>query len=390
MLSDRVAASLPVRVSYPDATVVGAGGPDAPTLQVVRPAALFDRLGHRPKVGLGEAYLAGDWRAADGTDLADLLAPFASRLTTLVPRPLMRLRALVDQPLPRRQRNTLAGARANISAHYDLGNDLFARFLDPTMTYSSALFDAARPFAGQSLKDAQHRKNERILDLARVRAGCRVLEIGSGWGALAIAAARRGALVTSVTLSGEQLELARRRVEHAGVSGLVDLRLQDYREVRGTYDCVVSVEMIEAVGEEYWPTYFTALDALLAPGGTAALQAIVMEHDRLLATRNSHGWVQQYVFPGGLIPSLRAIEDTLADHTGMRVSQRLRFGEHYTETLRRWRQAFAAEWPAIRALGFDETFRRTWEFYLAYSQAGFASGYLDVVQLQLTRDTGPR
>jgi cyclopropane-fatty-acyl-phospholipid synthase len=148
---------------------------------------------------------------------------------------------------------------------------------------------------------------------------------------------------------------------------------------------VVSVEMVEAVGEENWPAYFTALDRLLAPGGTVALQAILMEHDRLLATRDSFGWVQKYVFPGGLIPSARAIEDALAEHTGLRVAKRLHFGEHYAETLRRWRDAFTAEWPAIQALGFDETFRRMWEFYLAYSEAGFASGYLDVTHLQLTR-----
>jgi cyclopropane-fatty-acyl-phospholipid synthase len=385
MLCDRVVAGLPVRVRYPDGTVLGGGGPHGPTLQVVRPAALFDRLGQHPKIGLGEAYMAGDWRAADGTDLAELLTPFAGRLSSLLPRPLTRLRGLVDRPLPGSQRNTLAGSRANISAHYDLGNDLFARFLDPTMTYSSALFDSAAPFAGQSLEAAQHRKNERILDLADVGAGRRVLEIGTGWGELAIAAARRGARVTSVTLSAEQLELARRRVEQAGVSELVELRLQDYREVRGSFDSVVSVEMVEAVGEEYWPAYFTALERLLAPGGTVALQAILMEHDRLLATRDSFGWVQKYVFPGGLIPSARAIEDALAEHTGLRVAKRMHFGEHYAETLRRWREAFTAEWPAIRAMGFDETFRRTWEFYLAYSEAGFASGYLDVTHLQLTR-----
>lgn len=390
MLTDRVVAALPVRVSYPDGAVLGGGGPGAPTLQVVRPAALFDRLGHHPKIGLGEAYMAGDWRAADGTDLAELLTPFGRRLSGLLPRPLMRLRGLIDQPLPGRQRNTLAGSRANISAHYDFSNDLFARFLDPSMTYSSALFDSAAPFAGQSLEAAQHRKNERVLDLAEVRSGTRVLEVGTGWGALAIAAARRGAQVTSVTLSAEQLALACRRVEQAGVSHLVELRLQDYREVRGSFDSVISVEMIEAVGEEYWPAYFCALDRLLAPGGTMALQAILMAHDRLIATRNSFGWVQKYIFPGGLIPSARAIEDTLAEHTGLRVVTRQDFGEHYAETLRRWREAFASEWPAIRALGFDETFRRAWEFYLAYSQAGFASGYLDVAHLQLIRKDEPR
>jgi cyclopropane-fatty-acyl-phospholipid synthase len=385
---ERVLDSLPVRAVFPDGTVRGGGGRTSPMLRVTRPHALFDRMGHHPKVGLGEAYMAGDWSAAEGTDLADLLAPFAERLSTIVPKPLMRLRTMVDRPMPRRLRNTLTGSRDNIQAHYDLSNDLFDRFLDPTMTYSSALFDESRPCSEQSLEQAQRRKLDAILDLAGVRDGSRVLEIGTGWGSLAIAAARRGARVTSVTVSQEQLELAASRVAEAGLQDLVDLRLQDYREVEGEYDAILSVEMIEAVGEEFWPTYFATLDRLLAPGGTIGIQAILMDHERLLATRNSFGWIQKYIFPGGLIPSLRAIEDTLGGHTGLRVAQRHHLGPHYAQTLRRWRSTFAARWPEIRPLGFDETFRRMWEFYLAYSEAGFASGYLDVAQLSLVREEG--
>jgi cyclopropane-fatty-acyl-phospholipid synthase len=382
---ERVLDSLPVSAVYPDGTVRGGGGPHAPRLQVVRPGALFDRMGHHPKIGLGEAYMAGDWRAAEGTDLAELLTPFAERLGNLLPRPLMRLRAVVDRPLPQRQRNTHAGSRDNIGAHYDLSNELFARFLDQTMTYSSAMFDDSTAFADQGLEDAQHRKLEAVLDVAGVAAGTRVLEIGTGWGSLAIAAARRGAWVTSVTLSQEQLDVARERVAEAGLQDRVGLRLQDYRDVWGEYDAVVSVEMVEAVGEEFWPTYFATLDRLLAPGGRVGLQAILMDHHRMLATRNSFGWIQKYIFPGGLIPSLPAIEHTLGAHTGLRVSAERRFGPHYAETLRRWRSTFVERWPEIRNLGFDDTFRRMWEFYLAYSEAGFASGYLDVAQLQLVR-----
>ena len=233
-LVDRVVAGLPVRALYPDGTVRGGGGPDDPALRIVRPASFFDRLGRNPKIGLGEAYLAGDWTVADGTDLGELLTPFAARLTALLPRPLTRLRRVVDERIPRGLRNTPSGARANVSAHYDLSNDLFARFLDPTMSYSSAMFDGAPPYAGQSLEDAQRRKIDRILDLAGVTEGTRLLEIGTGWGALAIAAARRGAQVTGVTLSGEQLDFANRAGwPRPGLGDRVELRLQDYRSVRG-------------------------------------------------------------------------------------------------------------------------------------------------------------
>jgi cyclopropane-fatty-acyl-phospholipid synthase len=342
-------------------------------------------LSQNPKIGVGEAYMAGDWTVAEGTDLGSLLTPFAERLSGIVPKPLMKLRAVVDQPLPGRTRNTLAGSRHNVRAHYDLSNDLFATFLDQTMTYSSGLFDDATPYAEQTLESAQLRKLESILDLAGVAAGSRVLEIGTGWGSLAIAAARRDAHVTTITVSQEQFELARSRVAEAGLEDRVDLRLQDYRQVEGEYDAIVSVEMIEAVGEEFWPTYLGALDRLLAPTGKIGIQAILMDHDRMVATRNSYGWIQKYIFPGGLIPSRKAVEDTLAEHTGLHLSAERPFGSHYAETLRRWRSTFADRWPEIRSGGFDETFRRMWEFYLAYSEAGFASRYLDVAHLQLVK-----
>jgi cyclopropane-fatty-acyl-phospholipid synthase len=386
LVVDRLLDRVSVRAVYPDGTVRGRGGPDAPTLRIVRPDALFERLARNPKIGLGEAYMAGDWTAADGTDLGALLTPFAARLAELLPPSVVRFRRLVDRRIPRHQRNTLTGARDNISAHYDQSNALFAAFLDPGMTYSSALFDrSSDPIGEQSLEEAQSRKIERILDLAGVGPGTRMLEIGIGWGTLAIAAARRGARVTGITLSIEQLKFAQRRIAAAGLAEVVTLRLQDYRHVTGSYNAIVSVEMIEAVGEKYWPVYFRVLDTLLAPGGSVALQAILMDHDRLLATRHSYGWVQKYIFPGGLIPSRIAIDETLARHTSLAVAADHRFGRNYAETLRRWRHRFTANWPAMRAEGFDETFRRMWEFYLAYSEAGFASGYLDVGQLRLTR-----
>jgi cyclopropane-fatty-acyl-phospholipid synthase len=236
------------------------------------------------------------------------------------------------------------------------------------------------------LERAQLRKIDGVLDYAGVGPGTRLLEIGTGWGALAIRAAQRGADVTTVTISAEQLALAGRRVEQAGVGDRVDLRLQDYREVEGEFDAIVSVEMIEAVGEAYWPTYFATIDRLLAPGGKVSIQAITMAHERVLATRRSFSWIQKYIFPGGIIPSLQSIDETLAAHTTLRVTERRELRAHYARTLHLWRERFNEQWPQIRQLGFDETFRRMWEFYLAYSEAGFRSGYLGVSQLQLTRE----
>ncbi|TSD62830.1 SAM-dependent methyltransferase [Aeromicrobium piscarium] len=374
-------SQLPVRVTFPDGTVWGAGGSGSPELRVVRPQALFARLGTDTKIGLGEAYMAGEWTTGPGSDLGDLLTPFASRLTRLVPEWLQRFRRFVDENLPEQQRNTTAGSRNNIEAHYDLSNHLFENFLDPTMSYSAASFERS----DESLETAQERKMERILDAARVGEDSRVLEIGTGWGALAIRAARRGAQVTTITLSHEQAQLARQRIEEAELSDRIEVRIQDYREVDGSYDAIVSVEMIEAVGEEYWPTYFRTLDARLAPGGRVAIQAILMPHQRMLATRRSFGWIQKYVFPGGLIPSVEAIEQVTGQQTRLRLVTQHSLQPDYARTLRLWRERFTTNWDTIRTDGFDETFRRMWEFYLAYSEAGFASGYLDVRQLTFTR-----
>ena len=383
LLVRSICSRLPVQVNTADRGSFGGGDADSPTLEIVRPDALYRRLEGHPKIGLGEAYMAGDWRAGPGTDLADALVPFAARMGHLLPERVLRLRVLVDRALPHHERNTLSGSRRNIEAHYDLSNDLFASFLDPTMTYSSALFDQERPLADQDLQSAQLRKIDAVLDAAGVTQGTHVLEIGTGWGELAVRAAQRGAWVTSITLSNEQCALAKEKVVAAGVADRVEIRLQDYREVSGRFDAIVSVEMIEAVGEEYWPTYFAAIDRLLRPGGRVCVQAIVMRHERYLATRRSYGWIQKYIFPGGMIPSLEAIEAVVARHTSLQVSRVHRFGLDYAETLRRWRMRFEEQWPVISAHGFDETFRRMWEFYLAYCEAGFAAGYLDVAHITL-------
>jgi cyclopropane-fatty-acyl-phospholipid synthase len=249
------------------------------------------------------------------------------------------------------------------------------------MTYSAALFEDE----SETLRDGQSRKINRLLSATDVTAGSRVLEIGTGWGELAICAARRGAHVTSVTLSTEQATLARKRVADAGLSSLVDIRVEDYRDVAGRYDAVLSVEMIEAVGERWWPTYFKALEARLAPSGRIGLQAILMADDRLQATKTSWTWIHKYIFPGGLIPSEESIAAVVRDHTDLRIEDRMLFGPSYARTLHLWRDAFTWQPERVATLGFDETFRRMWEFYLAYSEAGFRSGYLDVGQFVLSR-----
>ncbi|ABL84035.1 MULTISPECIES: cyclopropane-fatty-acyl-phospholipid synthase family protein [unclassified Nocardioides] len=381
-ISARVAERLFVRAVEPlDVTVHVGGetlGRGGPAMTVHRPAELYARLGRDGLIGFGEAHLTGAWTAED---LTGFLTVLAAHVADLVPRPLQRVRSLVQRRTPRPHRNTARQARANVAHHYDLSNELFALFLDESLSYSAALFADH----DEQLHPAQLRKIDRLLDRAGVGAGTRVLEIGTGWGELAIRAARRGATVHSVTLSAEQLALAGERVAAAGLEDRVRIELCDYREVQGEYDAVLSVEMIEAVGHEYWPTYFRTVDRLLASGGRAAIQAIVMPHERMLATRGSYTWINKYIFPGGFLPSAEAIDQVTRRHTTLRVTDRLAFGADYAETLRRWDEAFLAARDRVLALGFDETFVRLWHFYLCYSRAGFASGYLDVQQLTLER-----
>jgi cyclopropane-fatty-acyl-phospholipid synthase len=376
MLVHRIAARLPIRVAVPGGPVRGGGGPGSPLLEIRDSRAFFRRVG-AGTAGLAESYMAGDW---DSSDLVGLLSVFAEHLPTLVPGPLRGLRRWYVPREPAAEEATPEGARSNIERHYDLSNEFFALFLDSTMTYSSALFGP-----GDSLADAQRRKNQALLDLTGVRSGHTVLEIGTGWGELAIEAAARGARVTTLTISPAQWSAARQRIAAAGLSDRVAVELRDYREVSGRYDVILSVEMVEAVGEQYWPAYFSAIDRVLAPGGRVGLQAITMPHDRMMATRSGHTWIHKYIFPGGRIPSLEAMTGVLHRHTRLAVSSDLAMGQHYARTLDEWRARFLGAADDVGRLGFGRTFQRMWNLYLAYSEAGFRSGYLDVHQLLLER-----
>lgn len=368
------------------AEAIGRGGP---LMIVRRPEEFFARLGRDHLIGFGEAYLTGAWDEGEG-ELADFLTVLASDLGTLVPRPLQRLRAAVTPRRPHNQRGSRRNTRSNVAHHYDLSNELFELFLDPTLSYSAALFEDAATATEADLVAAQHRKIDRLLDRAGVADGTRLLEIGTGWGELAIRAAARGAEVHTITLSSEQLQLARQRVAAAGYADRVEVELCDYRALldapAGGYDAVVSVEMIEAVGHHYWPTYLKTLDHVLAPGGRVALQAITLPHQRMLATRDTHTFITKYIFPGGSLPSVEAIEEITARDTGLRVIDRLSLGADYATTLKLWSERFGRSHEAVLDLGFDERFCRMWHFYLAYCRAGFAAGYLDDLQLTLARE----
>ncbi|CAM3127828.1 class I SAM-dependent methyltransferase [Stackebrandtia soli] len=383
-LLNRVARRFGIVVTDADRADSARHPEGTPVLVLVRPLDFLRRLGTGGLIGLGESYQAGDWTSPD---LAALLTRLAENTDVLVPPALQRLRRVVLPGTPDDTRNTLEGARRNIAHHYDLSNELFRCFLDDSLTYSAALFSPGREPGWRDLADAQRRKIDRLLDAVRVRPGSRVLEIGTGWGELAIRAAQRGATVETITLSREQRELARRRVDERGLGDAVRVHLRDYRELelRAEFDAVISVEMIEAVGDRYWAEYFQRLNGLIRDGGRVGLQAITMRHDRMVATRNTHTWIQKYIFPGGLIPSVEAI-DGLSAANGLRLADRLDFGLDYARTLRLWRDRFDQNAADVARLGFDEVFHRTWRFYLAYSEAGFRSRYLNVHQFVLRKD----
>lgn len=329
-------------------------------------------------LGLAEAYMDGQWETPDLMAFLELgllnLQAFA------VGEP-GRLKRMLDALVHAFRRNTRRGARRNIQYHYDLGNEFYRLWLDETLTYSSAVFEHPE----QTLAEAQRSKYRRLIGKLKLGPAHHLLEIGSGWGGFALHAAREtGCRVTSITLSEQQLQEARARAEAAGLADRVKFELVDYRDVQGEFDRIVSIEMFEAVGEHYWEDYFRAVHARLKPGGRAAFQIITIDDAAFEGYRRSVDFIQRYIFPGGMLPSPSAWEHCV-QRAGLRTEDRDFHGQDYARTLRIWdRQVHAAE-PAIRALGFDARFLRMWHYYLAYCQAGFSTGHVDLMQTVLTR-----
>ena len=335
-------------------------------------------------IGFAESYVAGDWTTPHLTDLLKLFIANRQLIEGMVygtwaGRLLFRIKHLLN-------RNTRANSQKNIHAHYDLGNDFYKLWLDETMNYSSAWFEGNTAPARADLPRAQDAKVRRALQQVAVQPGERVLEIGCGWGALAeMGATEFGVSVTGVTLSTEQLEFAQQRMARLGLQERADLRLQDYRDIQdGPYDAICSIEMVEAVGREYWPTYFQAVRRLLKPGGKACVQSIVIDDALFKRYIGSTDFIQQYIFPGGCLPCPSEFRRE-AEAAGLRVQEEFTFGQDYAQTLRLWRERFLAERTRILANGFDQRFMHLWEFYLAYCEAAFAMQNIDVVQYTLVR-----
>jgi len=332
-------------------------------------------------IGFAETYIAGDWTTPSLTDLLKIFISNRKDVEDVIygswaGRLLYRIKHLLN-------RNTRTNSQKNIHAHYDLGNAFYELWLDGTMNYSSAWFEGNRD---RPMREAQYAKVRRALRMANVQTGDRVLEIGCGWGALAeMAATEFNASVTGVTLSTEQLAFARDRMDRLGAQGRADLRLQDYRDINdGPYDAICSIEMVEAVGREYWPTYFQSVSRLLKPGGRACVQSIVIDDALFERYIASTDFIQQYIFPGGCLPCPREFR-AQAHAAGLVVVDEFAFGTDYAETLRRWRDSFLAAKSQVLQLGFDERFIRIWEFYLAYCEAAFEMANIDVVQYTLQK-----
>jgi cyclopropane-fatty-acyl-phospholipid synthase len=359
-----------LEVRLPDGTAHLFGeGERGVTLQV-HDEAMFGQVLARGDIGLAEAYIDGRWDSPDVTAVLTLLAKNRDVLKRAVYGSWRALLAARVRHWTRR--NSRAGSRRNIMAHYDLGNDFYRLWLDASMSYSAALFSPRTP----SLRAAQEAKYRRILDRLEARPGQNVLEIGCGWGGFAELAVEDGLQVTGLTLSPAQLEWAQRRVATA------DFRLQDYRDVGARFDHIVSIEMFEAVGERFWPDYFRTIARTLQPGGRAMIQSIVIRDDLFAAYRTGTDFIQQHVFPGGMLPSSAAFRAAAA-RQGLTVRDEFAFGRDYARTLAEWRHAFELNWPRIADLGFDERFRRLWRMYLGYCEAGFLAGSIDVVQFEL-------
>ena len=369
-------------VTIPDGRTFRLGGvePGPAAAMTLYSYSFAGRLLNGGDLGIAEAYLRGEW---DTPDLTQFLYLFCVNhdLIMMMSNPLTRVLQIVRHWF---NRNTRRQARRNIHAHYDIGNAFYSAWLDPSMTYSSALFEDGTV----DLTAAQHNKYRRLAEAMDLRPGQKLLEIGCGWGGFAEYAAKNyDTNVVGLTISEEQRDFACKRIQDAGLSDKVEIRLQDYRDERGQYDRIASIEMIEAVGEEFWPKYFSQLRDRLLPGGLVGIQAITIQDKYFPAYRREVDFIQHYVFPGGMLPSPHILK-TLGEKFGVPVIRERIFGLDYARTLESWRNNFRAAWPNLKPLGFDDRFRRLWEYYLAYCEAGFLAGIIDVRQVVFAKTDG--
>ena len=369
-------------VEMPDGRVLSFG-PDAAGRRArlrIKSPTFFRHLLLGGDMGVGESYMDGEWEADDLASFLTLAAENEDQLELVTP--LTKVLNLGNDALHLLRRNTRRGSRKNIAAHYDLSNEFFQLFLDETLTYSSALFE----HEGQPLADAQRNKYRALAEKAQLGPSDHVLEVGCGWGGFALfAASRYGCRVTGITVSQRQHALARARVAEAGLEDRIEIRFQDYRDLTGTFDKIVSIEMFEALGREHWPVFFRKLDEILSPRGLVALQTISLPDYRFEEYARHCDWMQRYIFPGGLLASLHHVTGAMSRVSRLGVQDLEDIGPHYALTLAHWRRTFLSRLDAVRSLGFDDRFIRTWDYYLAACEAYFATRRLGTVQLVLTR-----
>ena len=371
-----------IQIALPDGEVLSFGTKsiDGPAVLKVHNMAFFNRTLRHGAMGFAESYMDGEWSSPDIAKLLILLNSNMTMLQQSIGK--NRITQWINRLVHILRPNTREGSKRNIHAHYDLGNEFYALWLDATMTYSSALFRDSQ----QTLRDAQNEKYRALVASTDIGPDDHVLEIGCGWGGFAEFAAREiGCKVTGITISNEQLAFAKNRIAMAGLQDKVNIKFCDYRDLNEKYDRIVSIEMFEAVGESYWPTYFEQVRNCLKPGGKAGLQIITIAKERFDAYRKKTDFIQRYIFPGGMLPSPERLDVEFAN-ADLKLVAREDFAADYARTLAEWRHRFLEVWPEVQALGFDARFRNMWEYYLAYCEAGFSTGSIDVSHFTLMRD----
>ena len=354
---------------------VYSGGQVGPTADIqINSWKLVPRLLLSGDMGLAESFLSGEWETSNLTQLI-LLGDINERALGNAVTP-SKFINLIEKLRHQRRDNSKRGSRRNIAAHYDLGNEFYSHWLDNSMSYSSALFTDF----GEELEVGQNRKYQRLAKALKLKEGDQVLEIGCGWGGFAeIAAKEYKCNVVGITLSNEQAKFAQRRMQENQLSNLVDIRIEDYRDVQGSFDKIVSIEMFEAVGEEHWRNYFETIKTRLKPGGLAGIQSITIANEFFETYKRRPDFIQKYIFPGGILPSEDKLNNAVSS-AGLKILDDYYFGKSYAETLRRWQSAFEQKWDDIKNLGFDEKFQKMWRYYLSYCEAGFETGHINVGQ----------